>query len=174
MTGHYDYDPSADSTCHRDEQWITSKYESDLKKIRESVEKLYEENKNEDLPFFTPHGVEHCRAVENLIKNGVEAQSGGGFMKIECVGKDAYCEWSVENGGFDLEPDAVEKIFEPYFTGKTRGTGLGLAMVQRIVAAHKGYVRARADGHGVFKITVGLPFESDRNRRIYENTDNRR
>lgn len=68
MKKYHDEEDSKDLSVTHDEKWITSKYESDLKKIRESVEKLYEENKNEDLPFFTPHGVEHCRAVEDLIQ----------------------------------------------------------------------------------------------------------
>ena len=92
MPKHYNGDDSTDSSCSNDEKWITTKYESDLKKIRESVEKLYEENKNEDLPFFTPHGVEHCRAVEDLIKKLVVHKKSNGCSSItELSEKERFC-----------------------------------------------------------------------------------
>ena len=102
--------------------------------------------------------------VENLVKNAVEAQPSGGYLKVRCAASHQECIWSLENQGFDLPLEDVEKIFDPYFTGKTRGTGLGLSVAKRIVDAHGGKLLAKADETGVFKITMRLPFfPQDRN-----------
>ena len=49
------------------DNWLSEKYDGYLKKIKDCVKKLYDENKLEDLPHFTPHGIEHCEAVEKII-----------------------------------------------------------------------------------------------------------
>ncbi len=144
-----------------------------LKDIFDRVLKLYENQCNEKKIEIVRE--ENCRrpisadadlmeeVVENLVKNALEAQPDGGYLKIECVEKNADCVWSLENKGFDLPLSELNRIFDPYFTGKTRGTGLGLAVSKRIVEAHKGKLMAHADENGVFKIGMRLPLsQSDK------------
>ncbi len=79
-----------------------------------------------------------AQAIENLIRNGIEAQPGGGDLIIRANRRGETVVLSVENGGFSLSEREADQMLEPYFTTKTRGTGLGLALVRRIVDVHGG------------------------------------
>lgn len=81
------------------------------------------------------------QALENLIKNAIEAQPDGGFIEIDLHRKAAEMIVTVRNGGFKLQPDDTDKMLEPYFTTKTDGFGLGLSIVRRILDAHNGRVK---------------------------------
>ncbi len=82
---------------------------------------------------------------ENVFKNSVEAQGTGGFIKIAVRRMRSNCIVEVENGGFLLTPDEGRLLFEPYFTKKSKGTGLGLVISKKIVLAHKGKLEWHAD-----------------------------
>ena len=86
-----------------------------------------------------------AQLFENLIKNGVEAQQHGGFITIQCVGKDDFCLVTINNGGFLLTEEESRLILEPYFTSKSRGTGLGLVISKKIVEAHGGALYHQVD-----------------------------
>ncbi len=97
------------------------------------------------------------QAVENLVKNAVEAQSDGGFIDIRLYRQGGEVVIAVENGGFSLDTDRLERLLEPYFTTKVNGSGLGLAMVSRIARAHGGRVVVRSPRQGVLRVEVRLP-----------------
>lgn len=84
---------------------------------------------------------------ENLVKNSVEAQSHGGFLKISIhsLEKKGECRVEIVNGGFSLSREESKLLFEPYFTSKTKGTGLGLVISKRIIKAHNGQLQWDAD-----------------------------
>ncbi len=98
-----------------------------------------------------------AEVVENLVKNAIEAQEGGGYIRIVLDRKDSYALISIENSGFDLDPGDAERILEPYFTTKTRGTGLGLAIAGRIVNVHGGRLELHVPLEGVLLVCVYLP-----------------
>jgi signal transduction histidine kinase len=56
-----------------------------------------------------------------------------------------------------IPPDIRERIFQPFFTTKTKGTGLGLAIAKHIVDAHRGSLRVDSDGQAETRFTVELP-----------------
>ncbi len=93
---------------------------------------------------------------ENVIKNGVEAQPDGGFLKIVLAGLDEYCEVLVTTTGCVLSEDDINHIFEPYFTTKSKGTGLGLAIGRKIALAHLGSCWCRLE-KGEFSFHIRLP-----------------
>lgn len=97
-----------------------------------------------------------AQALENLVKNSVEAQPNGGFIRISLKNGDGVVELTIENGGFTLSEADVRKIMEPYFTTKTRGTGLGLAIARKIVAAHGGEMGVGVPRAGVLRVGVSL------------------
>jgi two-component system sensor histidine kinase PilS (NtrC family) len=76
------------------------------------------------------------QALWNLAINGAEAMAEGGTMWIGA----GTGEISVEDSGPGVSPELRERIFNPFFTTKDRGTGLGLATVHTIVTAHGGSV----------------------------------
>jgi len=96
--------------------------------------------------------------VENLIKNAVEAQPDGGFIQVQLKDSGDRQLLLISNGGFSLSEEKWTRLGEPYFTSKTRGTGLGLALCRRIVEAHKGQFEIQtATGDDVFLIKITLP-----------------
>lgn len=98
-----------------------------------------------------------AEVVENLVKNAIEAQDGGGYIRVVLDRKDSDAAISIENSGFTLAPDEAGRILEPYFTTKTRGTGLGLAIAGRIVGAHGGRLELHTPSDGVIMICACIP-----------------
>jgi nitrogen fixation/metabolism regulation signal transduction histidine kinase len=68
---------------------------------------------------------------------------------------------SVTDNGQGITIENRERIFEPYFTGKTDGIGLGLAMVKRIVEEHDGQISARNSESGGARFDIVLPWEEE-------------
>jgi two-component system nitrogen regulation sensor histidine kinase GlnL len=104
----------------------------------------------------------------NLIKNAVEALPNGGTVGISSrVLQDYRISGSEEksskmvaieitDNGVGIPKDELERIFRPYYTLKSNGTGLGLAVCHKIVAEHSGSIKVRSDG-GETRFTVILP-----------------
>ncbi|MCC6332377.1 MAG: hypothetical protein IT380_00150 [Myxococcales bacterium] len=115
-----------------------------------------------ELPPFPADAHLLKQALVNLIVNAIQAMPKGGTVTvraaIELRGKVAWLKLDVRDQGVGLTPRAVERIFQPFFTTKATGTGLGLAVVKRIIEAHLGEVSAAAneDGAGL-TFTVRLP-----------------
>jgi signal transduction histidine kinase len=80
------------------------------------------------------------QALVNLIKNAMQAMSPAGTLSVE-TGQNTEEVWvSVADTGGGIAPDQVNLIFEPFYTTKKKGTGLGLMIVQRIVRQHGGHI----------------------------------
>lgn len=77
-------------------------------------------------------------AFENLLKNAVEAQPNGGHIKIRVDRETDAVVVAMENAGLTFDNGELQKILAPYVPGRTHGSGLGLAMVDRITRAHGG------------------------------------
>ena len=90
------------------------------------------------LMWLDPNQV--TQALLNLMLNAVNAMETGGALKIRtAVSHDGEGpEIQVEDNGPGIDPDVQEKIFEPFYTTRERGTGLGLAMVRKIAENHDG------------------------------------
>lgn len=91
--------------------------------------------------------------LENLIKNAVEAQPKGGAIDLTVTDLGDAVALQMDNKGFTLEPSESSRLGEPYFTTKTRGTGLGLALCRRIVKAHDGELHI-LPGHTNHSLTI--------------------
>jgi signal transduction histidine kinase len=110
-----------------------------------------------DLPQVMVDGEELQRVFMNLILNAQEAMPEGGELTISTRRQNGFAEVSFRDTGVGMEEDTLKKIFDPLFTTKTKGTGLGLAVCQEIVSRHKGKIEvASKPGQGA-TFTVTLP-----------------
>ena len=79
-------------------------------------------------------------AITNLILNGIQAIAGKGTIKIDCIDQDENIIIKVQDSGKGIPPNLINDIFEPLFTTKQQGTGLGLASVKSIIQGHGGTI----------------------------------
>ena len=84
----------------------------------------------------------HSWTIENLVKNAIDAMKGKGNLSIEIVAGDTYVFITVTDTGSGIAKNKFKTIFEPGYTSKKRGWGLGLSLTKRIVQEyHKGKIR---------------------------------
>jgi len=99
------------------------------------------------------------RVLNNLVKNAVQAIPGDrlGEISVELVKEGGYYVLSVKDNGVGISREERKNLFIPYFTTKSTGTGLGLAMVKQIIENHKGSIQVRSEkGEGATFI-IELP-----------------
>ena len=98
------------------------------------------------------------RALGNILKNSIEALQGrkDGAILVSVVPGPGSCRIVVSDNGPGMPREKASRAFEPYFTTKTKGTGLGLAVVRNVVAEHAGNVVLETAGSGTtVTITLG-------------------
>lgn len=85
----------------------------------------------------------------NLVKNSMLAMPQGGELKIKTTVVEDSVHISIFDNGIGISAELLDKIFEPYFTTRVNGTGLGLAMVYKVVKEHGGDIRVQSgEGRG--------------------------
>ena len=80
-------------------------------------------------------------AIENLIHNSLQVIRQDAEITITTYCQNEYAYISVQDNGQGIEKDLASKIFEPFYTSRAQGTGLGLAVVKSVANAHQGDVR---------------------------------
>ncbi len=101
--------------------------------------------------------------VHNLLRNAIESISGRGDGEVHVGLRQVsrndhqYVELSVRDNGPGIPDDMLDKLFEPYATSKPKGSGLGLAVVKRIVEEHSGVLYAENRHEGGARLVVRLP-----------------
>lgn len=107
------------------------------------------------------------QAFYNVIRNAFQAMKTGGILRIRTSADETHVNVSFSDTGGGIPPENISRIFEPYFTTKTGGTGLGLLIVRRIIRAHGGeVVLESAAGRGL-TLTLRFP-RADRRVRFLE------
>jgi signal transduction histidine kinase len=97
------------------------------------------------------------QVLVNLVKNAGEAAGPGGRVEIAVAGTPERVRVSVRDSGPGLSEEVRAHLFEPFFSRKDGGTGLGLAVSKGIVEAHRGTLEAESPPGGGARFTVGLP-----------------
>jgi two-component system NtrC family sensor kinase len=98
------------------------------------------------------------QALLNLVRNAREAMPAGGKLRVEVGrGGPGQVRMSIADTGSGISPEHMGKIFEPFFSTKEKGTGLGLALVQQILAEHGGRVEVGTPPDGGTMFTLTLP-----------------
>ena len=108
-------------------------------------------------PSIVGHYEPLRRALSNIIRNAVEATGGEGHLAISTAwnGMGAL-EVRVADDGPGIPSDQRERVFDPYVTGKTDGTGLGLVLVRQTVEQHRGHITVEdtSGGGATFVLTL--------------------
>ena len=98
------------------------------------------------------------QALLNLVRNAKEAMAGGGRIRLEVGGTaDGQVRLVLADSGPGIAPENLASIFEPFFSTKAKGTGLGLALVQQIVTEHGGRIEVDCPPEGGTRFAIVLP-----------------
>ena len=97
------------------------------------------------------------QALLNIIKNACEATTPPGKVIAKTVVKDGWWTLQVIDEGQGIAPEDQDRIFEPFFTKKSAGTGLGLAFAKKIVSAHGGQIFIKSNIPKGTVVTVEIP-----------------
>ncbi|HLG14617.1 MAG TPA: ATP-binding protein [Blastocatellia bacterium] len=95
--------------------------------------------------------------VSNLAINALQAMPGGGELIARVRRSDGAVELSISDTGVGISEEALSKVFEPYFSTKQTGFGLGLAVTKKIVEDHRGSIEVRSHLSRGTTFTVKLP-----------------
>ncbi|MFB3909746.1 MAG: ATP-binding protein [Candidatus Eisenbacteria bacterium] len=95
----------------------------------------------------------------NVLLNAAQASAPAGQVAVSCARADGVCHVRVHDSGPGFSPDALANLFTPFFTTKTEGTGLGLALSHRIIEAHGGTITGANDPAGGGIVEISLPIE---------------
>jgi PAS domain S-box-containing protein len=99
------------------------------------------------------------RAFANLVLNAFQAMPDSGTLTISASADDSSASISVKDTGVGIPRGIQDKIFSPLTTGKAKGTGLGLAVVKRIIDAHGGTISFESEAGNGTTFIVMLPLE---------------
>ena len=97
------------------------------------------------------------RVVTNLINNAVQAMPKGGRLTIAALGNHDSLTVSVQDTGMGIAPASLDKIFNPFFTTKAQGQGLGLAVCKRLVEAQNGTITVKSEIGKGSTFTIAVP-----------------
>jgi two-component system sensor histidine kinase HydH len=97
------------------------------------------------------------QVLVNLLENAVWASGEGGRVAARVAQEAGQLVYTVRDRGPGIPEESLPRIFEPFFTGRTDGTGLGLAVARRIVELHGGSIAARNHPDGGAEMRVALP-----------------
>ena len=119
------------------------------------------------VPLVWSHPADLRRVFTNLIINGLEAMPEGGRLTISCNEEGGVVRVKVSDTGSGIAPENRSKIFQPYFTTKPEGTGIGLSGAQTILQAHGGKIGfdTAADAGTTFWVTLPVMKRADEGQR---------
>jgi signal transduction histidine kinase len=109
------------------------------------------------LPRFDPFQMQ--RAMDNLILNAIQNTPQGGAITVDACRNGESLVLRVSDSGPGVAADVRERLFEPFVTGRSGGTGLGPALVREIARNHQGDARLVSTAHGAC-FEIELPWRS--------------
>jgi len=139
--------------------------------ISEIIEKnimLLETQTNEQIYFINKHFDDNLPEIEadtnmlyqaflNILINAMQSMPEGGNINIKINRNDNILTICIEDKGKGISKDAIGKIWNPFFTTKEKGTGLGLGIVKNIITAHNGQIRLENKQNKGVKVIINLP-----------------
>jgi signal transduction histidine kinase len=127
---------------------------------------VVEQELRADLPLLQLDREQMKQAFYNVIKNSLEAMKRHGTLRIRTDLDDTYVIVSFVDTGRGMSAENLSRVFEPYFTTKPSGTGLGLLIVRRIVREHGGELSIESAQRKGLTLTIRLPYVEKRIRML--------
>jgi len=127
---------------------------------------VVEQELRSDLPVLQVDRDQMKQAFYNVIKNSLEAMHRHGTLRIRTDMDDTHVIIRFVDTGGGMSAESLSRVFEPYFTTKPSGTGLGLLIVRRIVREHGGELSIESPQRKGLTITIRLPYIDKRVRML--------
>ena len=127
---------------------------------------VVEQTLRADLPLLQLDRDQMKQAFYNVIKNSLEAVSRHGKLRIQSELDDTHVILRFSDTGGGMSAENLSRVFEPYFTTKPSGTGLGLLIVRRIVREHGGELSIESSEGKGLTVTIRLPYIDKRIRML--------
>lgn len=99
------------------------------------------------------------QALINLIVNAYQAMPEGGLLSIKISKEQRFLKISIKDTGPGIEKEFIDRIFEPFFSTKDRGSGLGLSITSSIISAHNGKIDVTSEINKGTEFALYLPLE---------------
>ena len=136
-------------------------FEETLQLLRPQIEKgkIAVQKEFEPLPLITVDREQIKQVILNLLMNAIQAMPGGGQLNMSGrFSRDGYwVELTVQDSGVGIPPEDLDKLFDPFFSTKEGGIGLGLSIAHRIIDQHHGKIEVESNpGKGTL-FTISLP-----------------
>jgi len=112
---------------------------------------------SDEIPAISGDSGQLKQVFLNLLMNAVQAVEGTGHINVNSRKKGQGLQVVIEDDGKGIVPEHLNRIFDPFFTSRSDGTGLGLAVVQKIVALHHGEIRAENVNSGGARFIISFP-----------------
>jgi signal transduction histidine kinase len=112
-----------------------------------------------DLPPLWIDGELFRNCILNFVNNAAQAMPDGGTITLGALLDGDRVKLTFSDHGSGISPDDISKIFQPYFTTKDVGIGLGLAITERIIKEHGGSIDVESEVGCGTTITVSLPLQ---------------
>ncbi|MDO9576259.1 MAG: ATP-binding protein [Candidatus Cloacimonadales bacterium] len=97
----------------------------------------------------------------NIINNSIDAMNKGGRLSITAYLEDEFIVVNISDTGKGIQKHNIDKIFNPFFTLKHEGIGLGLSVTHRIIQSHKGKIEVESEYNKGTKFIIRLPIIND-------------
>jgi signal transduction histidine kinase len=134
---------------------------------------VVEQELRSDLPLLQLDRDQMKQAFYNVIKNSLEAMQRHGTLRIQTDMDDTHVLIRFVDTGRGMSAENLSRVFEPYFTTKPSGTGLGLLIVRRIVREHGGELSIESGKGKGLTVTIRLPYIEKRIRMLEAGESNR-
>ena len=131
---------------------------------------LVETELDKNLPILDIDRDQIKQVFYNVSRNAFQAMKTGGILRIRTYVDESHVNISFADTGGGMSSENISRIFEPYFTTKQDGNGLGLLIVRRIVRAHGGEVVIESSPGRGLTLTIRLPRLDRRVRFLQEST----
>jgi signal transduction histidine kinase len=115
-----------------------------------------------DMPEITTDGNQLSQVIVNIILNAVDAMPDGGTFTIQTRVKDRRVVIDFEDTGVGIPRENLDRIFDPFYTTKEKGTGLGLAVSYSIIKKLNGSIKVESEVNKGSRFVISLPMDGVR------------